>query len=215
MNSRAKLLHPRDELMEMIKKLESDEGDDEVKRMKEIEALYAADLAKLNKLRQVLADKNQAIAKIQRDIDEIPTRAELLQFERRFVELYELVADKLVETRKYYAMYNTLDMSHGYMTKEVTLLNSIVEGFPKAMKTKGGQANLLQQLALIVSGVDQNKESADKELAAERATLGALNDKYGKLLEKQRNYFKAVKEFQEECYKNEKLQAMIAHATPA
>jgi chromosome segregation ATPase len=66
----------RDELLEMLKNLENDDasGDDEVKRMKEIEALYASDLAKLNKLRQVLADKNQSIAKIQRDIDEIPTR---------------------------------------------------------------------------------------------------------------------------------------------
>jgi len=35
--------------------------------------------------------------------------------------------------------------------------------------------------------------------------LDALKDKHSALLEKQRNYFKAVKEFQDECVKNEKL----------
>jgi hypothetical protein len=100
-------------------------------------------------------------------------QAELLQFERRFVELYELVAEKLVETRKYYAMYNTLDASHGFMTKEVGLLNSVVEGFPRAMKSKVGQDSLLKQLQAIVAGVEANKESADKELAAERTALNS------------------------------------------
>jgi hypothetical protein len=37
-----------------------------------------------------------------------------------------------------------------------------------------------------------------------------VTEKYNRLLEKQRNYFKAVKEFQEECYKNEKLQALVS-----
>jgi hypothetical protein len=39
----------------------------------------------------VLAKKNQEIAAVLRQIDDIPTRAELIQYERRFVELYQLV----------------------------------------------------------------------------------------------------------------------------
>jgi len=42
-----------------------------------------------------------------------------MQFERRFVELFELVQQKLSETRKYYAMYNTLEQSHSFMKNEV------------------------------------------------------------------------------------------------
>ena len=45
--------------------------------------------------KQVLARKNQEIAKLTRAIDDIPTRAELLQYERRFVELFELVQVRL------------------------------------------------------------------------------------------------------------------------
>jgi len=41
---------------------------------------------------------------------------------------------------------------------------------------------------------------------------GSLSEKYKVLLEKQRKYFKAVKEFQEECYKNEKLSDALQNA---
>jgi len=61
---------------------------------------YNSEMAKLNKLRQLLAKKTQEAQLIKRKIDEIPTRTELVQYERRFVELYEQVAAKLEETRR-------------------------------------------------------------------------------------------------------------------
>jgi len=195
----------RTELMEFLKRLEAGDTDDETKRMREIEKLYDRDMEKLNKLRTVLAKKNQEIARINRLIDEIPTRAELLQYERRFVELYELVSEKLVETRKYFAMYNTLNEKYEFMQQEVKLLNSVVEGFPTAMKSKGGREKLLSQFQKILEGVDKQKEQVEKEYQIEKTGLDALKDKHSALLEKQRNYFKAVKEFQDECVKNEKL----------
>jgi len=195
----------RAELMEQLKRLEAGDTDDETKRMREIEKLYDRDMDKLTKLRTVLAKKNQEIARINRLIDEIPTRAELLQYERRFVELYELVSEKLVETRKYFAMYNTLEEKYEFMQQEVKLLNSVVEGFPTAMKSKGGREKLLSQFQKILEGVDKQKEQVEKEYQIEKTGLDALKDKHSALLEKQRNYFKAVKEFQDECVKNEKL----------
>ncbi len=83
-------------------------------------------------------------------------QAELLQYERRFVELYELVSEKLVETRKYYALHNTLEDSHKFMSDEVNLLDKITEGFAPSMKSqKGreqhtGQDHIRKQLHLCV-----------------------------------------------------------------
>lgn len=77
------------ELQALVERLNSGDGDDEEsKRMREIEAIYEADLDKLQKMRKVMAKKNQEIANIRRQIDEIPTRAELLQYERRCVLLF-------------------------------------------------------------------------------------------------------------------------------
>jgi len=202
----------RADLLELLDKLEKGDTDDDTKKMKEVERIYNTDVDKLNKLRAALAKRNQEIARINRLIDEIPTRAELLQYERRFVELYELVAEKLVETRKYFAMYNTLDESHGFMTQEVKLLNSVVEGFPAAMKSKQGRENFLAQFQKILEGIEKQKEQVEKEYQEEKTGLDVLKDKYGQLLDKQRSYFKAVKEFQEECVKNEKLATALEKA---
>lgn len=192
------------DLLNMLKSLESDESDEETKKMFEIEKIFGTDAQKLQKLRQVLASKNQEIAKINRMIDEIPTRAELLQFERRFVELYELVQDKLVETRKYYNLYNTLNDSYTYMENEVKLLDSIIEGFPMAMKSKSGQQKFLESFDKIIQGIDQTKVQLTNDQESEGTVRDVLAQKQTKMQEKQRKYFKAVKEFQEECFKNEK-----------
>ena len=47
--------------------------------------------SKYNRGRQLLSKKAREVAKILRNIDEVPLRSELIQYERRFVELDELV----------------------------------------------------------------------------------------------------------------------------
>jgi hypothetical protein len=46
-------------------------------------------MAKHSRLRQLLAERNLSIASNMRLIDDIPTRTELIQYERRFTELYQ------------------------------------------------------------------------------------------------------------------------------
>ena len=75
----------------------------------EIEKLYDAEHAKVLQMRRLAGQKGRQIAALQRQVDEIPNRAELLQYERRFRELYAMIAQKGDETRKYYAMYNVLE----------------------------------------------------------------------------------------------------------
>jgi hypothetical protein len=158
----------------------------------------------------VLAQKNQEIARINRAIDDIPTRAELIQYERRFVELYELVAEKLIETRKYFAMYNTLEETHRFMTSEVSLLESINKNFPAHSKTKAGLQAFLDSFKALIEGVDKNIVQAERDNAQEVAEKERLDNRLKQLLEHQRAYFKAIKEFQEECYKSERLSEMLA-----
>ena len=66
-------------------------------------------MSKYDRLRQLVAERNLTIASNMRIIDDIPTRTELIQYERRFTELYQQVAVKLGENKKYVKMYNTLE----------------------------------------------------------------------------------------------------------
>ena len=68
-----------------------------------------------------MADANLEVASTTRTIDDIPTRTELIQYERRFAELYQQVAWKLEETRKYYSFYNHLQTSLSFIQTEVLI----------------------------------------------------------------------------------------------
>ena len=50
-----------------------------------------ADNKKLRKVRLLLGKKNREISSLQWQIDDVPSRAELSQYQRRFIELYNQV----------------------------------------------------------------------------------------------------------------------------
>ena len=61
---------------------------------------------------------------------------------------------KLTETRKYYQMYNTLDDTLTFLTKEISILNSIHDNFKNALKSAALKTTFLEQLQNIVNSVD-------------------------------------------------------------
>ncbi|KAI8788977.1 coiled-coil domain-containing protein 93 [Biomphalaria glabrata] len=195
-------------LKQNIEKLkeEGNEADSEDKeRVTLIDKQYNADKEKLHKIRLLLAKKNREIAALQRKIDEVPSRAELSQYQRRFVELYNQVASKHIETKQFFTLYNTLEDTKTYLNKEVQLLNSIHDNFQTAMSSPANKEAFLKQFEQIVEGVKQNKAKAEKKKQEEKMKRDQLSDQHQDLIEKQRLYFKTVKEFKEECRKNEIL----------
>jgi hypothetical protein len=188
----------------------SAEEEEEEARIKEIEDMLAKIEEKHNMVRQLLAQRNLQIASTVRLIDDVPTRTELMQYERRFVELYQQVAMKLEETRKYYATYNTLDSTRGFLAKEVKLIDSITNSFGEAMATKSSQEEFLTQFTAIVDGVEQSLKKQDAALAKKREMSEQKEKEHQGVVEEQRRYFRLVKEFQEECTKNEMLAGRAA-----
>lgn len=139
-----------------IKALEAanDESSEEQRKYREIEDMHSKVMAKYNRLREMLAEANIEVSSSIRLIDDVPTRTELIQYERRFGELYQQVAWKLEETRKYYDQYNTLESVLTYMQKEIKLLNSISENFNDAMKSCASKTDFLKNFETIVKGVE-------------------------------------------------------------
>jgi len=90
---------------------------------------------------------------MQRQLDEIPSRAELAQYQKRFLELYIQVSSKLSETRQFYNLYNILDATKLYLEREVSLLNNIFDNFEKAKATKGNQERFLDTLENMLKSV--------------------------------------------------------------
>ncbi|NWS52856.1 CCD93 protein, partial [Chunga burmeisteri] len=186
-------------------KAEAVENGEEQEPNRIIEQQYKTEKDKLQKIRLLLARRNREIAILQRKIDEVPSRAELTQYQKRFIELYSQVSATHKETKQFFTLYNTLDDKKVYLEKEVNLLNSIHDNFHEAMASSGSREQFLRQMEQIVEGIKQNRMKMEKKKQENKMRRDQLNDEYLELLEKQRLYFKTVKEFKEECRKNEIL----------
>uniref|UniRef100_A0A3Q3LLT7 Coiled-coil domain-containing protein 93 n=2 Tax=Mastacembelus armatus TaxID=205130 RepID=A0A3Q3LLT7_9TELE len=203
--------HCREEMARLqhnIKELKMASGQDtqEAKERNQlIDEQYNTDREKLQRIRVLMARKNREIAVLQRKIDEVPSRAELTQYQKRFIELYGQVSATHKETKQFFTLYNTLDDKKVYLEKEVNLLNSIHDNFQQAMSSSAAKEQFLRQMEQIVEGIKQNRIKLEKKKQENKMRRDQLNDEYLELLDKQRLYFKTVKDFKEECRKNEML----------
>ncbi|XP_063239484.1 coiled-coil domain-containing protein 93 isoform X2 [Bacillus rossius redtenbacheri] len=164
---------------------------------------------KVRALRLALAKRNRAIASLQRQLDEVPGRAELAQYQRRFLELYNQVAAKHKETKQFYTLYNTLDDTKLYLGKELSLLNSVLDNYGEAMASASGKEQFIQQFDAIVEGIRQNKAKVQQRLGDERRRRDALSQQLLGLVELQRRYVAAVRQVTIECRSNEALLAQL------
>ncbi|XP_074514359.1 coiled-coil domain-containing protein 93 isoform X2 [Sebastes fasciatus] len=197
-----------DRLQQNIEELKTASGQDteeEKERTELIDKQYNTDREKLQKIRLLMARRNREIAILQRKIDEVPSRAELTQYQKRFIELYSQVSATHKETKQFFTLYNTLDDKKVYLEKEVNLLNSIHDNFHQAMSSSAAKEQFLRQMEQIVEGIKQSRIKMEKKKQENKMRRDQLNDEYLELLDKQRLYFKTVKDFKEECRKNEML----------
>ncbi|KAM9850579.1 coiled-coil domain-containing protein 93 isoform 2-T2 [Aulostomus maculatus] len=203
--------HCRDEMarlqqnIEELKMASGQDTEEDKERNQLIDKQYSTDREKLQKIRLLMARRNREIAILQRKIDEVPSRAELTQYQKRFIELYSQVSATHKETKQFFTLYNTLDDKKVYLEKEVTLLNSIHDNFQQAMSSSAAKDQFLRQMEQIVEGIKQSRIKMEKKKQENKMRRDQLNDEYLELLDKQRLYFKTVKDFKEECRKNEML----------
>jgi len=185
-------------------------GISDLERIDLINETFDVDSQKLEKVRALWAKKGRDLALVERKLDDVPSRAELAQYQRMFVELYEQVATKLVETRRYYTTYNRLDDTRLCLDQEVKYLEDIVKGYEASVKDKGSRERLLNSLNTIVTQIGINIERKKAELVKEKDVYTELNEKLRGALEKERAFFTATRDFQEECKKNEQLEQKLA-----
>uniref|UniRef100_A0A8D8BXY5 Coiled-coil domain-containing protein 93 n=1 Tax=Culex pipiens TaxID=7175 RepID=A0A8D8BXY5_CULPI len=202
------------ELVELQTKIQKAEATTPDEDIAEHQRVLEVEQERLKALRLQLAKKNRAYVAINRQLDNIPDRTELAQYQRRFLELYNQVSAKHRETKQFYTLYNTLDDTKLYLEKEMSLLNSIYENYGNAMQTYNSREQFVQQFEQIVEGVRVNKTKVQKKCDDERAKRDALNAQLLALVEQQRKYAATVKQLTAECQRNEILQAKLQQVQP-
>ena len=66
-------------------------------------------------------------------------------------------------------------------------------------------SGLMRSMENIIKGVDQSLSSQEEQLALKESSLDQLRTSYQTLVDEQRAYYTAIKDFQAECDKNEWL----------
>ncbi|OQR77356.1 coiled-coil domain-containing protein 93-like [Tropilaelaps mercedesae] len=165
------------------------------------------EFAQVSQMKVKIAKLNRQVGKLQRAIDQIPTRSELGQFQRRFVELHQQMADVHKETKQYYTMFNTMNDLCAYLEKEIGLLNSIQDNFTQAMGSSASREMFLGQVEASVQGIRQNRLKTEKRRHEAKMERDKLQYEYLRLVEKQRLYVKMVADFKEELRRNQALMA--------
>ena len=74
--------------MSALRHESTSENNDETEKYKIVSEQYDSLKQKIQAIRLKIAKKNREISLLQRKLDEIPSRAELSQYQKRFVELY-------------------------------------------------------------------------------------------------------------------------------
>lgn len=178
----------------------------------ELGRTLAAEREALVSIRLRLARATRTTASLQRQLDDVPGRAELAQYQRRFLELYSQVAAKHKETKQFYTLYNTLSDTKRYMEKELSLLDSILENYHEALSSPSMRDQFIRQFEGIVENIKQNKIKVEQRCNEERSRRDKLNRQQLTLLELERSYVAAVRQLTVECRKNAVLLAKLRAA---
>ncbi|KAI3822440.1 hypothetical protein L1987_10030 [Smallanthus sonchifolius] len=171
-----------------------------------VDRLLANAVGRLNLAKMALASKLREITTLKRQRDDIPTQAELIQYERRFSELNVHIQGKLRQTRKYYATYNALLEIKELMLKETSLLNSLSSQFHDALNSPAGRATLTSSMDGISKSIQQKLQNVQVTLQAEQKACEVLKKKHAAANLEKRLCYLLLKAFHEECTRNARLE---------
>ncbi|XP_022184911.2 coiled-coil domain-containing protein 93 isoform X2 [Nilaparvata lugens] len=185
-------------LQNAIRDVEEVEGESDSERLGERQAVEQL-AERVTLARLAVGKRTRAVASLQRQLDQVPSRTELAQYQRRFMELYGQVAAKHGETKKFYTLYNCLNDKHNYLKKELSILNSIQDSYTEAMASPAAMDQFMTQFEGILHGIQQNKRKVEQKLNDEKRQRDQLSSRLLALIELQRQYVSALKQLMAEC----------------
>ncbi|MFH4975627.1 hypothetical protein AB6A40_002336 [Gnathostoma spinigerum] len=215
-----KMLREHDEIKQREKKFKTD-CNEEIRRMnEELSVLLENDVQteneetleeevkeaeeRLASVRLEDASLNSQLALLYREVDDIPPRVEIIQYQRRIIELYNQMSSKHRETKQLYTLHNTLLDIEAYMKRELSLFNNISD-IQELTSKEGYKESFMENLQEILKGVDASLDKATNRKEELQLKRDKISDDYQYLLEKERLYHKTVDDFKDECQKNEEL----------
>lgn len=178
-------------------------------RFDQINKLHEQVIDKYEQIKNSVVKRNTTIKKIELMIDSVPSPSELIQFEKRFLELGKLSQLKGEETKSYYNKYNMLQTTYTHSEKHLAWMNSLIPFLESELVSKYYKKgisieikNILDQLNRLLTNQRNNINEYEKQ-------KNKAEGEYRYVVDEQRKYYMILREFQIECNKNEELQLQL------
>ncbi|CAL6438707.1 unnamed protein product [Bathycoccus prasinos] len=159
----------------------------ELAKIAETSAQYAKEKEKRDKRVNELAKRSKKNAILSRRLDDVPHSAELAQYETRFRELKNAVTRKLRETKRQFALYNSLAKRSEHAAKEISLLTSVKEQL-HLLDTKIGKESLRDSLRDISSAVSKTADNTERKKMNEKRAEELLAEDQREHIEKRKEF---------------------------
>ncbi|XP_048133862.1 coiled-coil domain-containing protein 93 [Rhodamnia argentea] len=153
-------------------------------------------LEKLHLAKKELAARLRMVLSVKRQLEDVPSQSELIQYERRFCELNMNIEEIHRQTRKYYATYNALLEIKELMLKETSLLSSLDSQFQDAISDTAGRLKLIDSMEGILKGIKQKLEKVQDGIQADQRVCNTLREKYAAAASSQRRGSSLLKALQ-------------------
>lgn len=122
-------------------------------------------LSKLSLDNQKLLQEHERLKsehyKFKHKLYEFPSKTELVQYQKRFMELYLELETESEEIRQLYIHYNSLQSLQSQMLKEAKLIDSITDNYLNARHSKVNQDRFLDQITNWMKIANENLQVID------------------------------------------------------
>lgn len=125
---------------------------------------------------------NQKIVNLLKKLDCMPSQLEIIQYQKRYVELHQQLISKNKDIKKLYALLNSLDSTKHYLTKEINLLDSILANFDLTNDSAVNRDEFLRQFRDIIAKVQSVRDDVISRLTIMKQKSDAINAEYADLL---------------------------------
>ena len=116
---------------------------------------------------------------------------------------------KSEENRRYINLYNTVEETKRLFKQQSDYMKEIHETY-KASKNKKEKEQLLVNLKSVMDILTKNISQSRETMRKLRQDNNKVNQSYNDSVMKEKDHFKRIKEFEEECDKNDDMRKKIS-----
>lgn len=124
---------------------------------------------------------NQKILNLLKKLDSSPNELEIDQYQKRYIELHQQLISKNKHLKKLFALFNSLDSTKHYLTKEINLLDSIFENLDSTNNSSENRFQFLKQFQEIIVKIQNVKDDVIARLEVVKQKYDSLNMEYAEL----------------------------------